>query len=438
MRIEELKDKKILILGFGREGRDTLSFLRKHFPKQEFGIADQKASLEIHGRGVKLHLGKFYLKSLRKYDVIIKSPGISQRIIAPHIGNKQRITSQTAIFFANCKGIIIGVTGTKGKSTTSSLIYHVLKKGGFRSYLIGNIGKPVLSLLSRTKKEDIFVYELSSFQLGNLSQSPHIAVLLNLYPEHLDYYRGFQEYAEAKATITMYQGKNDILIFNAKDLTVAKIASKSKAKRIPFKLGNLVSKYLETKFPNRSGPIIASQEPAVIIGKLYKIPQAVIENAILSFKPLPHRLEKVGEWKGISFVNDSLATIPEATIAALDVLEPKVGTLIAGGLDRNISFQALSNRIAKSNIKTLILFPQTGKKILQGIRKPPFAFHGKERRTFFVQDMKEAVKIAYLHTLQGNVCLLSPAAPSFNLFRDYKDRGDQFTKWAKIYGKKNS
>lgn len=416
MKLEELRGKKILVLGFGREGRDTLSFLRKRFPEQGIGVADQKASLDINGKGVKLHLGKSYLKSIRKYEVIIKSPGISPRVIAPYVGKKQRITSQAAIFLTNCKGTVIGVTGTKGKSTTSSLIQHVLKKGGYKAHVIGNIGKPVLQFLSKGK--DIFVYELSSFQLGELWQSPHIAVLLNVYPEHLDYYKNFQEYAEAKARITKFQQKEDILIFNKKDPVVSAIASKSKAKKIPFTL------------ERGRGSWIASKEPAIIIGKLYNIPKSVIESAIKTFKPLPYRLEKVGEWKGISFVNDSLATIPEATIAALDALEPNVYTLIAGGLDRGISFQNLSKRIAKSSVKTLILFPQTGKKIIQGLKNPP--------QTFFVQDMKEALKIAYQYTPQGKICLLSPAAPSFNLFRDYKERGDQFTKWARAYGKKNS
>ncbi len=337
-------------------------------------------------------------------------------MIAPYVGKKQTVTSQAAIFFANCKGTIIGVTGTKGKSTTSSLIQHVLKKGGFKAHVIGNIGKPVLQFLSKGK--DIFIYELSSFQLGELWQSPHIAVLLNVYPEHLDYYKNFQEYAEAKARITTYQQKDDILIFNKKDPVASAIALKSKARKLPFAMAK------------GKGTWIASKEPAILIGRLYRIPKNVIERAIKTFKPLPYRLEKVGEWKGICFVNDSLATIPEATTAALDALEPNVHTLIAGGLDRGISFQNLSKRIEKSAVKTLILFPQTGKKIIQNLKHPP--------QTFFVQDMKEAVQIAYRYTPQGKICLLSPAAPSFNLFRDYKDRGDQFIKWAKAYGKKNS
>ncbi|MDO8470803.1 MAG: UDP-N-acetylmuramoyl-L-alanine--D-glutamate ligase [bacterium] len=418
MELETLRGKRILILGFGKEGRDTLSFLRKRFPGQGIGIADQKSSLDMNVKGVTLHLGKSYLRSIKKYEIIIKSPGIPPRTIAPYIGKKQNVTSQTAIFFANCKGTIIGVTGTKGKSTTSSLIHHVLKKGGVRAHLIGNIGKPALQFLSKGKNKDVFVYELSSFQLGEVQQSPHIAILLNIYPEHLDYYKTFQEYAGQKAKITQYQGKDDILIFNRKDPVVSAIASKSKAKKMPFVL------------EKGKGLWIASKEPALFIGKLYKIPKSTIEHAINTFKPLPYRLEKVGEWKGVSFVNDSLATIPEATISALDVLEPKVATLIAGGLDRNISFQKLSKRIAESKIRTLILFPQTGKKILQGLRRPP--------QTFFAQDMKEAVRIAYKYTPQGTICLLSPAAPSFNLFRDYKDRGDQFVKWASYYGKKNS
>lgn len=206
-----MKDKKILILGFGKEGKDTLLFLKKLFPEKKIAIADQK-------------FAKDYLDKMGDYDVIIKSPGIPFKILPKSALKK--ITTQTDIFFNNCPGIIVGVTGTKGKSTTAALIYEILKAAaaskeaslaplgrGKKVHLVGNIGKPVLGLLSSATPEDIYVYELSSHQLYNLKKSPacnavatagrpHIAVFLNIYPEHLDYYKNFNEYARAKANIT--------------------------------------------------------------------------------------------------------------------------------------------------------------------------------------------------------------------------------------------
>ena len=416
MLLTELEDKKILILGFGREGKDTLAFLRKKFPKKVIGVADQNPNA-FQGRKnkVKLSVGAQYLRTLKDYDVIIKTPGIPPFKVAPFISKKHVVTSQTEIFFDNCPGTIIGITGTKGKSTTSSLIHAVLQAGGIRSHLIGNIEKPVLQFLDHAKPNDIFVYELSSFQLTNLAKSPAIAVFLNLYPEHLDYYNGsFLAYAAAKANITKHQTETDFLIYNAKDPLVAKIAKRSKAQKIPFS-------------PRKdNNPWIASSEPAVLVGKLFGVPQKKIQQAIKQFQPLPHRLEKVGEWKRITFYNDSLATIPEATCAALDILGSKVHTLIAGGYDRGLTFKKLGKRVGESNIKTLILFPTTGEKILASVKNPP--------QSFFANTMEEAIRLAYNHTSRGKICLLSPAASSFNMFKDYKDRGEQFKELARKYG----
>ncbi len=410
MKLQDLRGKKILLLGFGREGKDTLAFLRKKFPSKIVGIADQK-------------LNKNYLKALKDYDVIIKSPGISPRLIASFITKKQIVTSQTEIFFDECPGTIIGVTGTKGKSTTASLCYAVLKHAGKKVHLIGNIGEPVLQFLDKATPEDIFVYELSSFQLTNFKKSPHIAVFLNLYPEHLNYYGGkFKDYANAKANITKHQTVTDFLIYNSKDKAVAKIAKQSKAQKIPFT-------------ESLSSTFVASTEPARLVGKLFGISEKKIQSAIKKFKPLPHRLERVGppngearEYKGISFYNDSLATIPEATMRAIDLLGPKLHTLIAGGFDRGISYEKLGKKIEQSSIKTLVLFPTTGEKILRSMSRPP--------QYFFANSMKEAVEFCYKKTPKRTVCLLSPASSSFNMFKDYKDRGDQFKKFVMAYGKK--
>lgn len=424
MELKDLKNKKILILGFGREGIDTFKFLRKIFPKKILGVADRlcltKLSNQVRkiiqkDKYVKCYLGKDYLKALKNYDVIIKSPGIPFKMLTSDV-NSQKIISQTKIFFENCPGKIVGVTGTKGKSTTASLIYQILKTAGLKAHLVGNIGKPVLNLLFSATPNDIYVYELSSHQLFNLKKSPHIAVLLNIYPEHLDYYKNFNEYALAKANITKYQTKDDYLIFNTQDKLIKKFAKKSKAKKIPIK-----GKFYDLN--------IAA---AKVVGKIFGIPEKTIERAIEKFKPLPHRLEYVGEFRGIKFYNDALSTIPETTILALDYLGNKVQTIFLGGFDRGISFKKLAKRILKSKIKNLILFPTTGEKIWRAIISLK---KENQFKAFLVQNMKDAVKLAYQYTKKRKICLLSCASSSFSIFRDYKEKGNLFKRYVKMYGK---
>ncbi len=424
-RNRELSSKKVLILGFGREGQNTLLFLQKLFPTKTFGIADKEKNLKsltlnfksLHKKRITLHLGKRYLQSIRRYDIIIKSPGISPKIVAPFVGRRQKVISQTEFFFDNCSGKIVGITGTKGKSTTSSMIYHILKKVGFKTHLLGNIGKPALSALLRAKSDDIFVYELSSHQLYNLKKSPHIAVFLNIYPEHLDYYRSFKEYARAKANICLWQTKNDYLVYNAGDRLVAGFAKKSEAHKIPIR-----GKYYEL-----------DKIAAFRVAKIFGIERKRAEIALESFKFLPHRLERVGIFRGITFYNDSLSTIPQAAIEAINFLGNDVETLIAGGFDRGVDFKKLAHKILQSRIKTLILFPPSGQRILKAFGR----IEDLPRRISFfdVKDMKKAVDLCFKHTRKGKICLLSPASPSFGIFKDYAERGNAFKKNVKSAAK---
>jgi UDP-N-acetylmuramoylalanine--D-glutamate ligase len=419
MDLKTLEKKKVLILGFGREGKDSFKFLRKIFPEKTLGIADQKIIRPPKSKFPKTswHLGKDYLKSLKDYNVIVKSPGIAPKIIAPFIKKRQTLISQTEIFLENCPGKVIGVTGTKGKSTTASLIYKILKIGGIKARLIGNIGKPVLQLLSSASSRDVYVYELSSHQLINIKKSPHIAVILNIFPEHLDYYRNFEEYTLAKANITRYQNRKDYLIYNSGDKTVKKIVRKSKAKKIPIK----------GEFN------ILDKRAAMEVGKIFRIPEKKILKAVKNFKTLPHRLESVGVYKGVKFYNDSLATIPEATILAIESLGKDLQTIILGGFDRGQDFKNLVKKIFDSKIRNLILFPTTGQRILEEIKRKRVK---NTPRYFFVDSMSDAVKLAYEFTLKGKICLLSPASASFNLFNDYRQRGNLFKKLVRKFAKR--
>ncbi len=414
MTLEDLKDKKILILGLGKEGLSTLSFLRKKYPKQTIGVADQNDQQDLpKDDKLELHFGKDYLKAIDKYDVVFKSPGINLK------DQSSKITSQAEIFLEFKGDKIIGVTGTKGKSTTSSLIYKILKDANFKVELVGNIGKAPFDYLDEKYKDYFFVYEFSSFQLQNVKTSPHIAVLLNIYHEHLDYHGNFETYKKAKENITKYQNKKDYLIFNSDSKEVVEIAQRSKAIKIPFSESEKETVIFETDLKGKFN--LNNIKAAVKVAKIFKVGNEKITESVKLFKPLKHRLQFVGMHKGIEFYNDSIATIPQATIAALNALSPNVNTLVVGGLDRGLDFSQLAKKIVEEKIENLIIFPQTGKKILDKIGGENYAIN-----QYFVSDMAKAIKIAASVTRKGKICLLSPAAASYNLFRNFEDRGQQF------------
>ncbi len=420
----DLSGKKICLVGFGREGKSTLKIFRDLDPKKKIAILDAKS-------------GAGYLKPLKDYDFIVRSPGVPYKLVKKHAGAKAIITSQTKLFFDLCPAKIIGVTGTKGKSTTASVIAAVLRQK-FTAHLLGNIGRPPLDYLAKIKSEDWIVFELSSHQLSDLEKSPPVAVLLNLFPEHLDYYADFGEYALAKAQICRFQTTRDLLIYNRDDKQISKIAAQSPARKISFSSrissgadcqvkGNYIYYQDQPIFPldkaSLSGGFnLANVMPAIILGKELGIAENLIVKAIANFQPLPHRLEMIGKVKGITFVNDSLATVPQATIQAIAAYKDTLGCLIVGGYDRGIGQTPLVQSIIKQQIPVVIVLPDTGKQIGRLIQ-------GKTRQVFSAADMRQAVALAKEHTPKGKVCLMSPGAASFNLFKDYRDRGKQFKYW---------
>ncbi|TSC86387.1 MAG: hypothetical protein G01um101416_660 [Microgenomates group bacterium Gr01-1014_16] len=389
---------KVLILGFAREGQSTYNFLRKKFPILQIDHADAKDD-------------PGYLLNIEHWPLIIKSPGVS-----PHkpeiVAAKQagvRFTSHMQIFFEVCPSKkIIGVTGTKGKSTTTSLIHHVLISNNIKCSLVGNIGKPALDYLDEITPQTWVVCELSSYQLMDLTVSPHIAILQNIYPDHLDYHKDFEEYKSAKLNITKYQTPVDYLITQLD---------------IPTKAQKIIIKPVPVESQLLGIHNLYNIQPSIIIGELLGISKDKILSSIKTFQPLETRLELVAEKNGIKFYADTLATIPEATIAAIDTLHP--ATLIAGGHDRHQDYSDLAQKIIDSNIKTLILFPATGPRLWQEVQKH---LEGGRMDSFQVAGMPEAIKLAFEHTPKNSICLLSPAAPSFTLFRDYRDEHDQYKK----------
>ncbi len=475
MELEQLRDRSILILGFGQEGHSALRFLRASFPGTTVGIADQLREAQLpeatrqlfaSSAPLRLHLGPDYFSAISQYDIIVKSPGIPVNTAeykrARAAGTV--FTSPTEVFFSNCAAIIIGVTGTKGKSTTASLIHAILRRGERATHLIGNIGVPALDQLPAIEKGALVVFELSSHQLEGLRQSPRVAVLLNVFPEHLDYYKNFEQYADAKANITRFQRADDILVYDSTNEETCRIAAGSQASKIPCSMEAMpgsrcfvsdgwivcrsdsgsfdsleslekVMPVSEIPLPGRFNQLNVAI--AVAVAKHFSTPTIAIQEAIRGFRPLPHRLERVGTFRDATYYDDSIGTIPEATIAALDTFGDEVETLLVGGMDRKLDFAALAHRILSSQIRTLILFPVTGEKIWSAIvrldpraaaRFQVFPVNGPvdSPENMPVDMMEMAVRLASQHTSPGRICLLSPASPSFGLFRDFRDRGEQF------------
>jgi len=402
--------RKVAILGYGLEGQDA----EKYFKSlgDEVTILDRK-------------FDENYLKYLKNFDLIVRSPGVYRYL--PEIIKAEKegveITSSLKIFFDKCPGKIIGVTGTKGKGTTSTLIYEILKSAGKDVYLVGNIGKPYLELIPKLTSESIVIMELSSFQLIDLTKSPHIAVVLNVTLDHMDWHKDKKEYIEAKKNIVKYQTENDYAVINSEYDVPRSFSGLTKGKVILFNREDLEDKYKEDLLL-RGGHNLENIAAAVNAAKIIGVDEDVILSSVRSFKGLEHRLELVGEVGSVTFYNDSFATSEQPTIAAINSFtEPE--TLILGGSDKGLDFTLLRKAIEKkANVKNLILIGEIGVKIGEGINGKNIVNLGKTPMTGIVQK-------AFEITPKGGVVILSPAAASFDMFENYKDRGMQFKKAVK-------
>ncbi|OGZ62978.1 MAG: UDP-N-acetylmuramoylalanine--D-glutamate ligase [Candidatus Staskawiczbacteria bacterium RIFCSPHIGHO2_02_FULL_34_10] len=388
-----------LILGYGKEGKVTEKYLKKYYSKIKIEIADAKN-------------GKDYLRNQEDFDIAIKTPGIKKELIKiPH-------TTATNIFFSKVlnKNLIIGVTGSKGKSTTSSLIYEILKTADKNVEILGNIGKPMLEALLRPiPKDRSFVLELSSFQLDDIKFSPNIAVVTNLFEEHMDFHGDLKNYYNAKKNIVSFQSKNDFFVYNNKTV---KWFKNYKGKAIPFS-----NKSYETSLIGEHNK--SNINAAVSVAKILNIKDNIIKKAIKNFKGLPHRLEFIGEFKGIKFYDDAISTTPESTIMAIKSLK-NIDTIFLGGQDRGYNFSQLEKVIKKYKIRNIVLFPNSGNKILKS---------HKSLNIFKTNKMEKAVKFAYKNTRKGSICLLSCASPSYSLWKNFEEKGGQFNRAVKNFAK---
>lgn len=448
MKIAELENKRILILGLGREGLATLKFLQQNLRQANLAVADNRCLSEFSSEEQVLlnqieqkQLGENYLQNLESYEVIVKSPGIypRKREIQEALAAGVQITSATNIFFANQKGKIIGVTGSKGKSTVSSLIYRILLEANLPAFLIGNIGQPALSFLEKDRQENFYVFELSSYQLEDLKYAADIAVVTSFFPEHLDYHGNLESYFEAKMNIAKNLKKEHTLIYNAASKEVSALAKELACHILAFNDGQRSKVTEDTLYCNGEALLSVKEVPllgkhnlenvlaACAVAKLLGIENETIQSATRKFKSLAHRLEFVGTYKEVDFYDDAISTTPESTIAALEAMPKQIGTLILGGLDRGYDFSKLAERVLEKEVPNVILFPGSGPRIREALQK----INAKLPRIEEVEDLSTCIKKCFELTPAGTICLLSTASPSYNMFKNFEDKGDQFQKLVK-------
>ncbi len=444
--INYFKDKKILILGFGLEGQSTYKLIRKYLKDQVIYIADKEkefekkySMLEEEKNAIYIS-GEKYLDGLDKYDLIMKSPGIS----FAHIDTSKfysKIKSQLELLLEFFDIYTIGITGTKGKSTTSSLIYQVLEDQGVNCMLLGNIGTPVFEHIDEIKEKMTLVLEMSSHQLEYMEKSTNIAILLNIYEEHLDYYKSLEKYADAKCNIFKYQDQNDNFLYNIDSELLMKELQKYKINGKKYQISIEDKEQRDNKLILKDNKIYLGKKElynslnrrnllgkhnltnimfVLAVSEILELDLEKTINTINSFQTLPHRMEKVGIYDNIIFYNDAIATIPEATINSVGALE-KVNTLIIGGMNRGVNFDKFIEYLNSSTVENLICMPTTGHIIGEKINNP-------NMKVYMVETMEEAVKTAKKVTQKNTICLLSPAAASYGYFKNFKEKGEIYKK----------
>ena len=384
---EKFNGKRILIWGFGREGKSTKSFLEEHCAPSVIEVFEGKRE-DINEDS---------------FDYIVKSPGIVMDDDDP------KYTSQTQIFLENYRDNTVGITGTKGKSTTSAMLCHVLSSCGKKAVLLGNIGEPCLDHFGQIDKDTIAVFEMSCHQLAHVNVSPHVAVFLNLFEEHLDYYKTFDRYFAAKANITRYQTAGDIL-FDGQNVP----ALSTLANEIRIDAENVPDYDLKVLGHHND---LNAHFVFMIASNVYGIDAEAIKNALRDFSGLPHRLMHIGTLDGIDYYDDSISTIPSATTEAIGAV-PNAATVLIGGMDRGINYDTLIDFVNSNTKYNYIFSYDSGKRIYDSIVKTD--------NCIYKETLAEAVECAKSITRKGGAVILSPAAASYGYFKNFEERGDVF------------
>lgn len=405
---------KIAILGFGVEGKSLLTFfLINGF--SDITVFDEKKNEDLGN--IKFVSGE--IKGLEKFDIVFRSPSILPN--RPELKSAKKVSSLTQLFLENCPTKnIIGVTGTKGKGTASSLIAKVIKVTGRRVFLGGNIGDPPLDFIDEISEDDFVVLELSSFQTMDLNLSPKYGVVLMVTSEHLDVHKDLEEYISAKGGMIKNQDENGVVFYNSDYEKSKMVADFSKGVKKPFNK-KIVKEKFPTLFPALRGEHnLENIAAAMMIADELKIEKEIQEKVFQTFSGLPHRLEEVDNKNGVLFINDSFSTTPETAIAAIKSFPDKKIIWLAGGSSKNSDFSIFKNEVGKVQPKKIILYGEESDRIQKNLDLDLNIVNLGN------SDLEEIWDEVTDELEEGDVVLLSPACASFDYFENYKKRGEWF------------
>ncbi|MEK7594416.1 MAG: UDP-N-acetylmuramoyl-L-alanine--D-glutamate ligase [Patescibacteria group bacterium] len=425
---------KIAILGYNTEGRSSYDYFASQ--GHELTICDQNTEVEVPN-GANSVLGANYLDDLDRFDLLVRTAGLKPSLILdanPDVADK--ITTQLNEFLKICPTKnVIGITGTKGKGTTSTLTTMMLQAAGKQVELGGNIGVPVLSLLDKLTPESWVVLELSSFQLIDIKSSPHIAVCVMVVPEHLNWHLDLEEYIEAKTNLFRYQASDDLAIYFGENANSKRIASAGKGQKLAYYAPDGAT--IDNGRISISGQVICRTDELKLLGQhnwqnacaavticwqIEKNPDA-LRSVLTSFTGLPHRLEFVRELHGLSFFNDSFASSLHATEAAVEAIKGKK-VMILGGFDRmlNIDYFGVFAKSHESEFRKLLLIGDCAKRVAAALEEAGFTNYSVSESQSMSEIIGEAVTLAET----GDSVVLSPGFASFDMFKNFEDRGLQF------------
>jgi UDP-N-acetylmuramoylalanine--D-glutamate ligase len=444
-------NKKVAVLGIGVSNTPLIKYLASMgvdvtaFDKSE--ESKLKTVLkELERLNVKYVMGEDYLSNLNGFDLIFKTPGM--RFDLPELQRAvekgAELTSEMEVFFELCPAEIFAVTGSDGKTTTTTLIYNILKEQGYKCWLGGNIGIPLLSKIDEIEESDKVVLELSSFQLHTMKKSPHTAVITNISPNHLDVHKSMEEYIEAKRNIFKYQTEKDRVILNHDNDITRELSSEAKGCVTFFSRagstdegallqGNMLvytKNGVRTEIVRADEIVIPGVHNvenylAAIAAVIDYVKPETIKKVAVAFKGVEHRIELVRELGGVKFYNDSIASSPTRTIAGLNSFKQRV-ILIAGGYDKKIPYDVMGETLTEK-VKCLVLIGQTGHKIEKALKdEVERTGKGKDIPVIRCDTLENAVKSAFSYAVEGDIITLSPASASFDMFKNFEERGNKF------------
>ena len=415
-----LSGRRILLAGYGREGKSSEQLIRRLLPQDDITIAEGNENIQQEAR--------------KGYDMVVKSPGIPTFIFEGHCP-LDIITSQTDLFLQVYASQTIGVTGTKGKSTTTNLIAAAMRRHNPHTLMAGNMGIPLFDIIDQIDADTTIVAEFSCHQLENIHRAPHTAILLNLFQEHLDHYHSYLDYQIAKLQIALRQQSEDLFFYCTDNDTLKHLVEQYQTQMhgtvFPYSLHSSLAEQLKELPSHLTGNHNLSN---IVVARMatqaWGVDDTTFTQALADFHGLEHRLECVGTYHGITFYNDSISTIPAACMAAVSSLS-KVDTLILGGFDRGIDYSVLVPFIQQSTIRNIVLIGEAGHRIGKLLQES----HADQGRNILYENNYELiVQWCYKHTAAGKTCLLSPAAASYDAFKNFEHRGRTFKELVLRYG----